>query len=800
MRLFFKRFLLFIVVILVIITTIIVGYVLKHRPQYEGEITLKELNNSVEVIFDQYGIPHIYAQNETDLYRAMGYIHAQERLFQMDLLRRIGSGRLSELFGEATVSTDCLFRTLGINKSSKNDASDFLNSDSEIKTNTLAYIDGINQFIDAGLPPIEYTLLGAEIERFSVEDIFNTVGYMSFSFAMAHRTEPIAQMIVEKYGLDYLNDLDIDGRKNKEVIMNHVPVINDSIESMSLSMSQILRSLPAASFVGSNSWVLSPQKTKSGKVLLANDPHIGFAQPSVWYEAHLESENFSFYGYHLAGVPFGIIGHNANVAWGFTMFENDDIDLFFEKINPDNSNQVWVNDHWEEIISYPETIRVKDGNDTTISIQVTRHGPIINNVLKTGNVDNRPVSMFWVYTKFPSRMLEASYGMARAKGLEDMQEIVQLIHAPGLNVMYGDKEGNIAWWAVAKLLKRPAHVNSKLILDGASGKDEYLGYYDFSYNPKSINPPSGYVYSANNQPDSIKGVLIPGYYLPEDRAKRIVQLLEKHNQWGGNEVMEMMNDVISSIAPGITEEILKVLESSKNRDDALFSDAIDKLKNWDGNFRTESIAPVIYIKLIFEIQSLALKDELGSAVFNEYLSTHLGKRSIAPLIKNDSSIWYDNINTEEIENRDVIFNQAMENTLKSLQNQLGDNITQWQWGKVHTLEHIHPIGKQKPFNHFFNVGPFPIAGTNEVINNMTYGLNGTGQYKVSSGPSKRRIIDFSNTESSYSILPTGQSGNFLSEYYMDQSESFNAGLFRKQMMNREEILMYKKSILYLTPQ
>ena len=796
-----RKLLILLFALLVIISTIVIAYVIQHRPSYDGEISIQGLEAPVEVIFDEYGIPHIYAENEADLYRAFGYVHAQERLFQMDILRRVGGGSLSEIIGKDALQVDLFFRTLGVSKSAKEDAKMLEASGSETLKAAQAYLEGVNDFIENGYSPIEYALLGVEPEPFTMEDIFNSMGYMAFSFAQAQKTEPMVQMIYEKYGEEYLADLDLDVTKNPQLILNHVPGM-DSIAQMSNEIAAVIEQMPVAPFIGSNSWVLGPSKTQSGKVILANDPHIAFAQPAVWYEAHLESGDFRFYGYHIAGIPFGVIGHNPYLGWGLTMFENDDLDLYFEKINPDNDNQVWVNDHWEELDVREEVISIKGEEDTVLVVKESRHGPIINEVLNSRSEKDMAVAAYWIYTQFNSPVIDILYDMGRATGIEEMEKLISNIHAPGLNVMYGDAEGNIAWWAVGKLPIRPEHVHSKMILDGSTGKDDYLGYYDFSYNPKAINPPWGYVYSANNQTDSLNGIRVPGYYLPEDRAKRIVQLLESKEKWEVKEVMDMMNDVTSSVAPDISKAVCDIV-SETHSDYFEMDDKHEKilsgLREWDGNFDLDSWQSTIYARLVYEIQVLTYKDEMGSA-FNEFVGIHLAKRSLAPLVYSDSNVWYDNIETEPKENRADIVNQAYLNSIESLTAQLGENPEEWEWHRVHSLEHVHPIGRKKPMDKFFNVGPYPINGTNEVINNLMFDGNPDGEYKVKAGPSKRRIIDFSNVESTYSIIPTGQSGNFLSQHYMDQAEMYNEGKFRKQMMNRESIMKYKESILVLQPE
>jgi penicillin amidase len=338
-------------------------------------------------------------------------------------------------------------------------------------------------------------------------------------------------------------------------------------------------------------------------------------------------------------------------------------------------------------------------------------------------------------------------------------------------------------------------VNSKVFLDGASGKDEIVGYFTADENPQSENPPSGYVYSANNQPDTIysaadsgKGTLYPGYYVPEHRAKRILEYLNSDKEWTVDNVKEMITDVITPAYPNLATYIMAVLENegvlltSPNH-----SAARTLLKNWKGTHELDDIAPVIYYKLIYNILSNAMVDELGEETFATLVTTHMFKRSISGLINSVNSPWYDDVETETLETRKAVFTDAFDRTIRDLEAQLGPNIENWTWNRVHFIHHVHPIGKKEPFDKIFNVGPFPIKGGNAVINNTGFYMNKEGIYTCVFGPSMRIIIDFADVENSVSVIPTGQSGNVLSDYYSDQAAIYNEGTFRKQMMNREEI-------------
>lgn len=792
-----KRIAILIVVLLLVTIAAAKLYLQSHSPDYNANLALAGLSGEVELYFDQYAIPHIYTGNENDAFRALGYVHAQERLWQMELVRRIAPGRLSEVFGEATLKTDQFFRMIGLSEYSAESVRHFNESlAAPIREKVLAYLDGINQFVDNGKTPLEFTIMGLEKTHFTPTDVYNITGYMAFSFAMAHKTEPILSYILEKYGNDYLADLDVHVDSSTTVIKSGVGTLG--LKDLSMQVQGIMDGLPVSSFIGSNSWVVSGAKTKSGQVLFSNDPHIGFSQPAVWYEAHLNVSGKNLYGYWLAGFPFPQLIHTDHHAIGLTMFENDDIDFFREKQNPENADQYQFKGDWLNYQLREETIKVKDGEDVKMTIKSTVHGPVMNDGIEILH-DDAPVSMWWVYPKHPNRTLEASYQLGTAQNMAEARAAASLIHAPGLNVMYGDVEGNVAWWAVAKLPKRPDHVNSKLILDGSTGEDDPLGYYDFSENPQAENPAWGYVYSANNQPISPTGIRHPGYYLPEDRARRIVSLLEAKDDWTAEDFKMMITDVTSENVPEIVASLIADMEQS-NLSDAEKS-ALQTLKNWSGNFALNQTAPTIYNKFIYHLAHGIFADEMGEEMFNVFNGNHLMKRSMQPLFANLDSPWWDDVSTpSNLETRTEIINDAFKKSIEELAEQLGNDPQNWQWEKVHTLEHNHSFSAVPSLKKYFNVGPFPVPGNTETINNMLNRWQAAGTYEVFAGPSTRRIIDFADVVgNSWSILPTGQSGNVLSDHYSDQAEMYAKGEFRRMLMGKEEIVKVAKYRAVFSP-
>lgn len=774
----------------------IFAYTLK--PDYAGEKKLTGLSEEVEVHFDSYGVPHIYGNEPIDAFRALGYVHAQDRLWQMELLRRIGKGGLSEVFGETTLETDKFFLALGIDESSAKTVAK-LDPKSEAVVLSQAYLDGVNQFVKDGPTPVEFYLTGLEKTEFTLHDIQNVFGYMAFSFAQAHKTDPLLTKIKDSLGAEYLKDFDIDIDSNSTLIQNYKGKAgNDGQTDAVSSVIETLELLRIPLFEGSNGWAIGPEKTKNGKVIFANDPHIGFAQPSVWYEAYVVTPTYEKYGYHLAGIPFPALAHDRTLAYGMTMFENDDTDFYYEEVDAKDPTRYRSGDTWVPFETNTYTIKVKDADAVEFTVKKTKRGPILSGIMNEIKHE-KPISMWWTYTQNENQAIQALYEMATASNIDEFSNALPKIHAPGLNIMYGDVEGNIAWWATAKLHKVPDSINTKFIQVDEQAFPADREYLPFNENPQAINPPWHYVYSANNQPDSIAGQLYPGYYLPENRAKRIVELLEPKNNWDKEAVGEMLTDVTSAVNPSIVKSLVKGLDIKVLNPVQL--ELLDQLNNWKGDYPTSSVEATLYHRWMYFFLKYTFEDELGATNFNRLLKTHLLKRQIAQMAAKPNSVWWNDVRTEATENQSDIVQKSFSQAFVSLESDLGKDPSNWTWDKVHTLEHGHPIGQAGGLlRSFFNVGPFPVHGSREVINNLGFGYNASGLYEVGSGPSTRRVIDFSDVENSISILPTGQSGNPFSKYYQDQAEMYVKGEFRKMMMNRTAIIESSDSKLVFIPE
>ena len=783
------------ILLILAVLVFVCGWMLSntYHPDYSGALKLKNISEEVTVYFDDIGVPHINAQNQKDAYVALGYVHAQDRLWQMELIRRIAAGRLSEIFGKDLLRIDRFFMGLGIEEAANKTIAN-LDRTTEAYILTQSYLDGVNQFIEDGKTPLEFTLVGVEKEKYTLKDIYNVFGYMSFSFAVAHKTDPLLTEIKDKLGASYLKELLGSHSENLTINRNNVSEKVDFV--FSNSVSGIMDQLPVSPFIGSNSWVIAPEKTKNGKVIFANDPHIAYSQPSVWYQNHIKTPDYEIYGFNIALMPFPLLAHNREYAYGLTMLANDDLNFYVEENNPQNSLEYKTPNGFNKYELRDKTIRVKDDIDTSFQVKVSKHGPIMNGLIEHV-IDEKPIAMSWIYTQLPNEMLEVSYGISHASSINEFKSSVARIHAPGLNVMYGDAKDNVAWFSSAKLYQLRDSLSSKTYLNGASGNDEIIEYLPFDENPQSINPNSNYVYSANNQIDSVRGKLYPGYYQPQDRAKRIVELLEQKNDFTKEAVAEMIYDIKSSTVSEISKNLLKSIDKSTLTPSE--RKAFSILENWDGTYLKTSVGPTIYNRFLYNFLKSTYKDELGEG-FELFINSQLQDQVLPTQVNRSNSVWWDDVSTKDkIETRQDITQISFKKAILFLQNQLGENIDDWTWNRVISVEYEHAIGKAGGLlRKFFNVGPFETIGGNEVINNQIFKLDSTGYYKVNAGPSTRRVIDFSDIENSLAILPTGQSGNVFSEYYKDQTQKYLDGEFVKMKLNQSEIKK-SKNVLVLKP-
>ena len=775
-------------------------YVHTKQPQRSGALPLKNLSARVNVRFDERGVPHINADNDIDMYRALGYVHAQDRLFQMEMVRRLAQGELAEIFGPKLLDSDRLFRTLGIRDHAETVVAN-MDLQSPPAQALLAYLDGINQFQANNPAPIEFDLLKIPKRPFTPKDTVAVSGYLAYSFAAAFRTEPALTYVRDKLGADYLKVFDLDW--NAEGVLKAPPPTAalktqdwQKLDQLAQVSREALATVGLPPFEGSNAWAVSGKRTASGKPLLAGDPHIGFSLPSVWYEAHLSSPGFDLYGHYQALNPMALLGHNAKFGWSLTMFQNDDLDLIAEKINPENPNAIWYQGQWVEMQSREETILVKGAQPVKLTLRLSPHGPIITDAFQS-TLGSTPVAMWWAYLETENPILDAFYELNRANTLEKARDAASKIHAPGLNVVWANAAGNIAWWAAAKLPIRPENVNPSFILDGSTAEADKAGFYRFGDNPQEENPARGYIVSANHQPKPKSGVPVPGYYNLPDRVQRLNDYLRDDNvKWDLKNSQQIQLDTQTGYGPRVMRPLIPELAALVT--DPLERSLLESLAKWDGNHSLNNIPPTIFNQFLYELARAAMADELGEAQFANLLETRVLDAALPRLAEDAKSPWWDNRSTPAIETRADILKVAWRATITHLQESLGKNATDWGWGNAHTLTHTHPLATRKGLDWLFNVGPFPAPGGRELPNNLSQSV-GPAPWAVRYGPSTRRLIDFADPAHSLGINPVGQSGVLFNRHYQDQAQTYIDGGYLPQHLSAADVKENTRSTLTFNP-
>jgi len=771
------------------------------QPQRSGTLELSGLQAPVQVRWDEVGVPHISAANEPDLYRSLGYLHAQDRLFQMEMVRRLARGELAEILGPKLVETDRLFRTLGIRAHADAYAARVQAAPPTPAMRALqAYLEGVNQYQATRPAPLEFEILGIPKRPFTMADTVSVAGYLAYSFAAAFRTEPALTYVRDQLGPDYLKVFELDWRPEGAVRTALGLKAGDwqDLTRLARSSEQALALAGVPQFEGSNAWALSGSRTRSGKPLLAGDPHIAFSVPAVWWEAHLQAPGFELYGHHQALNPMALLGHNRQFGWSLTMFQNDDLDLIVEKPNPDNPREVWFQGRWVVLQEREEIISVKGAAPVTLKLRRSPHGPIVNDAVPGGGdgTGNRPVAMWWAFLETENPVLEAFYALNRANSLGRARAAASQIHAPGLNVVWANAEGDIGWWAAARLPKRPAGVNPSFMLDGASAESDKLGFEDFSANPQEENPARGYVVSANHQPAG--GLQVPGYYNLWDRAQRLDEQLRPDGvKWDMARAQALQLDVQSGYAQRLLQPLLPALRAAaaaNEQERAL----VERLAAWPGRHELGLNEPVLFHQFLYELTREAMADEMGEAMFDNLRRTRALDHALPRLAADANSPWWDKRGTPALETREQIVVLAWKAAIAHLRQTLGADPASWTWGRAHTLTHGHPLGQQKPLDRIFNVGPLPTPGGHEVPNNMAQRL-GPAPWAVVYGPSTRRVIDFARAGEAQGSNPVGQSGVWGDRHYEDQARAHAQGGYRLQVLNEPDVLAHTRSTLMLQP-
>ncbi|MCV9921463.1 penicillin acylase family protein [Pseudomonas sp. BT-42-2] len=764
-------------------------YVQGKQPQRTGEVVISGLQAPVSVRYDARGVPHLQAQNETDLYRALGYVHAQDRLFQMEIMRRLARGELAEVLGSKLLPTDTLFRSLRIREQAERMVQRQDRQGPAWK-GLQAYLDGVNQWQASHPKPMEFDILGIPARPFTAEDTLSIAGYLAYSFAAAFRTEPALTYIRDQLGPEYLKIFDLDWQPDGALATPLASADWRSLEQLARLSHDALGELGIPQFEGSNAWAISGSRTRSGRTLLAGDPHIGFAVPAVWYEAELSAPGFNLYGYFQALNPFALLGHNRDFGWSLTMFQNDDVDLIAEKANPANAEQVMIDGQWQTLQQTQQQIAVKGEAPVDITLRRSPHGPIVNTVLGE-NAGPAPIAMWWAFLETENPVLEGFYQLNRADTLGKMRLAAVKIQSPGLNLVWANARGDIGWWAAAQLPIRPDGVNPAFILDGSSGQAQKLGFYPFSVNPQQENPASGYIVSANYQPPA--AVPVPGYYNLADRGRQLDRhLANPEVKWDVENSQALQLDTANDYGPRTLAPLLATLRSVAQGDQE--KELVEQLAAWRGDYPLDSTSATLFNQFLYELAYAALHDELGDSWFPVLISTRAIDAALPRLAADADSPWWNQRGANQRTDRVAIVRQAWGKSLAHLRETFGKDPANWQWGKAHTLTHGHPLGVKKPLNLLFNVGPFAAPGSHEVPNNLSAKI-GPAPWPVTYGPSTRRVVDFADAGQAVSINPVGQSGVPFDKHYADQAESYIEGRYFRAKMG----IVPAQSTLRLVP-
>lgn len=478
------------------------------------------------------------------------------------------------------------------------------------------------------------------------------------------------------------------------------------------------------------------------------------------------------------------------------MFQNDDLDLIAERVNPNNANQVWYQGNWVDLEQRTETIRVKGVEPVQITLRRSPHGPLINDALGQTS-GSTPIAMWWAFLETDNPMLDAFYQLGRADSLDKARAAVEKIEAPGLNVLWASASGDIGWWAAAKLPLRPAGVNPTFILDGASGEADKLGYHPFSANPQEENPQRGYILSANYQPVPASGIEIPGYYNLPDRGQRLNQHLSDASvKWDTQNSQALQLDPGTGYGPRLLAPILDELRAAAATDEERA--LAEQLAEWNGDHALDSVAATLFNQLTYQLAREAMADELGEVFFDSLLQTRVLDTALPRLTANADSPWWNRQSSEQRESRAQIVADAWRASLTHLRSVLGNDVDAWNWGRGHTLTHQHPLGQQQPLAWLLNVGPFAAPGGHETPNNFSHKV-GPAPWPVVYGPSTRRLVDLADADKALGGIPVGQSGVPFDAHYGDQATPHVAGKYQPQHLSAADVKANSQGTLKLLP-
>ncbi len=766
----------------------------KNLPDYNQNQQLKGLKASVEVIRDKWGIPHIYAKTEADLFFAQGYVHAQDRLWQMELLRRVVSGRLSEVIGKDTLGIDKIARTFGFRDQAERDAKKLGNSPED--QTIIAYAKGVTAYIQqAKTLPAEYGLLRFSPEPWTPADSLAIARFLALQMSQGWLHEIERWHLAARYGLEKAEELFPEyPYSNPEPMLHGIETNKRTEELLEAFKGPFLRPIH-----GSNNWVVAPEKMETGHAALCNDPHLIINAPNVWYENHLvTADGYANTGVSMPGVPMILIGHNANIAWGITLSYADIQDTFIEQFVSEGSAQYHFKDRILKADVRREKIIVKGEKEAEEWLcKGTIHGPVIALI-----EDDKGLALSTNALR-DNQMLAGFYNMNKAAGWNDFARAVQQMTVPSLNIVYADKEQNIGYYMSGEV---PIRQRSKGLLPniGYDGSHEWTGSVPFEEMPHNFNPKAGYFYTCNNKivgddfTHELGHTWMNGY-----RAKRLSQLLASKERYSLEDFAQWQLDMIC--LPGLDFAQLVAAQQETSAYQALpksVQTLAQTLVDWDGNLTADSQAGVIYevlkkelIQLIFEdksaMQGLVSQREVSIFLVSEFFGHDVP--TLLRLFERPTSNWW-----KETPEKTLL--KALKQTEAFLIEELGTDRKQWQWGKLHQFVAKHALGTQDLLKGIFDIGPFPIGGDTDTLCQLANVPEQELGNSSMIGPSFRQLLDLGDWDNCLSCAPLGQSGNVLSPHYRDQLDNFLKGNYKPMLWSRAMVEAAKEYQCELQPE
>ncbi len=773
-----KRLLLWLVAGLVIVLALGAGgsylWLRRSLPQTSGEIRVSGISGPVTIVRDSDGVAHITGATETDAAFGLGFVHAQERLWQMEVQRRIGHGRLSEIFGAATLNTDRFLRTLGVARAAR---SAYERLDADTIAILEAYAAGVNAGISSTpvLPP-EFLILGVQPEPWQPIDSLVWAKMMAWDLGGNWNDEVMRSLLIAQIGPEDADALMPVYTADGPLILPEDALVQpagsaaapeatiqpttahallDLWETVHLTTGLDDR------LAGSNNWVIGGERTASGKPLLVNDPHLSNRIPSIWYLAHMQGGAINAIGATFPGLPAVVIGHNERIAWGVTNTGPDVQDLYIEQI--DAQNYVRYNGRREPVTLISETINVKDAEPVTLTVRITRHGPIISDVTSgTGET----LAFRWTALDEEDATIRAFLNVNRARNWDEFTAALRDYKAPMQNFVYADVEGNIGYYAPGALPIR-RNGDGRLPVPGWTDEYEWVGYAPFEELPHVYNPPQGYIATANNRVvgDDYPYLLGTSWAAPY-RAQRIVEMIEQGRRLTVDDMRSMLGDVVSVQARELLPVLLAVQPAGPRE-----AAALELLRGWDGAMRGDSAAAAVYQAYYHAAIETIFADELRDLFSSQYQSRrNFSAMALRAVLLDGRSVWCDDVTTLAItEDCATILARALTKGVAAMADAQGESDpVRWRWDRVH-----HAVFPHNPFSQVEALrGVFerriPNGGDNFTVNVAPVHI--TEPYLQYNGPSYRQIIDLGDLNASRFMHTTGQSGNVLGSRYSDYLE------------------------------